>query len=151
MRDRVQDGLGPRAVQPMSRPAPRISRVTLEASRQANMRRATRHLHFLRGLPCLACGRAPPNCAAHVRKGTDGAMAAKPSDKFGVPLCQGCHMRQHEVGELTFWAEVGVDLVDQATRLWTVSGDEKAALRILFRAQQRILTHALKRKAQGWG
>jgi hypothetical protein len=150
MRDRMRDGLGPRDAQPMSRSAPRISRVTPEAPRQANVRRATGHVQFLRGLPCMACGRAPPNCAAHVRKGADGAMGTKPSDRFGVPLCHACHMRQHEIGELMFWAELGVDPVDQATRLWTVSGDEKAALRILFRAQQRILLQALRRKAAGW-
>jgi hypothetical protein len=135
----------------MSRAAPRIERIVAPPRRQPNQRRATAHLQFLRSLPCLVCGRAPPNSAAHVRKGTDGAIAAKPSDKFGVPLCYACHMRQHEEGELTFWSTLGIDPVDQAMRLWTVSGDEKAALRILFRAQQRILLTALKRKAAGWG
>jgi hypothetical protein len=66
-------------------------------------------------------------------------------------LCAACHARQHRRGELTFWSELGIDPVDRAMRLWTVSGDEDAAERILFRTRQRIALAALKRNAARWG
>ena len=135
----------------MSRAASRIARNTPSLRRGPDPRRSIEHLQFVRGLPCLACGRRPPSEAAHVRVGTDGGTAQKPSDKFAVPLCAGCHGRQHQEGELTFWSELGIDPVDRAMRLWTVSGDPKAAERIIFRARQRIALAALKRKAAEWG
>jgi len=135
----------------MSRAASRIARNTPSAARRPDLRRAVAHLQFVRGLPCLACGRRPPSEAAHVRNGTDGATTQKPSDKFAVPLCATCHARQHRQGELTFWSELGIDPVDRAMRLWTVSGDPQAAERIIFRARQRIALTALKRKAAQWG
>jgi hypothetical protein len=77
-------------------------------------------------------------------------MATKPNDRFAVPLCVQCHARQHQRGELTFWSTLGIDPVDRAMALWAVSGDEKAAQRILFRALQRIALVSLKRKAAKW-
>jgi hypothetical protein len=48
------------------------------------------------------------------------------------------HDAQHAHGELTFWSHYGIDPVDQALRLWTVSGDVEAGERIVFRARQAI-------------
>jgi hypothetical protein len=132
------------------RPSPRISRIIEAPMRRRDRPRAIVHLRFIQDLSCLTCGRRPPSQAAHVRTGTDGAMATKPSDRFTVPLCADCHARQHRCGELTFWSTLGIDPVDRAIALWAVSGDEKAAQRILFRARQRIALAALRRKANGW-
>jgi hypothetical protein len=55
-----------------------------------------------------------------------------------VPLCSSCHALQHQFGELTFWSTLRIDPVNVAFRLWTLSGDLKAAERIVFRARQRI-------------
>jgi hypothetical protein len=76
--------------------------------------------------PCVACGKAAPSEAAHVRTGTDGGVGVKPGDRYAVPLCTACHARQHRIGELSF------------LRLWTVSGDIKAGERTVFRARQQI-------------
>ena len=90
------------------------------------------HLAFIRQLPCCVCGRTPCD-AAHVRNGTDGAMARKPSDKWAVPLCRprtlqvgskelhdGCHGLQHRSGETSFWRNAG-DPLDLAAKLWSLS------------------------------
>ena len=86
------------------------------------------HLAFIRQLPCCVCGRTPCD-AAHVRTGTDGAMARKPSDRHVVPLCngdwfapapQGCHQTQHIFGEQSFWDD-HADPLDLAAKLWSLS------------------------------
>jgi len=95
-------------------------------------------LAFIRQLSCVACGKAAPSEAAHVRSETDGGAGLKPSDRYSVPLCNSCHSLQHEFGELTFWSVLRIDPLDVAFRLWTVSGDLKAGERIAFRARQKI-------------
>jgi hypothetical protein len=95
-------------------------------------------LAFVRLLPCVACGKAAPSDAAHVRTGTDGGTGIKPGDRYAVPLCAACHAEQHRVGELTFWSALRIDPINVAARLWVVSGDEKAGARTVFRARQWI-------------
>ena len=123
----------------MTRPAPRIARTVLVGRRKADPRRAATHLAFIRQLPCIGCGHGAPSEAAHVRNGTDGGVGLKPGDRYSLPLCGACHAKQHRVGELTFWSALRIDPVDQALRLWTVSGDLEAGQRIVFRCRQSIL------------
>jgi len=64
---------------------------------------------------CAMCGSVTNVVAAHVRKGSGAGMGQKPDDFRTVPLCDGpfanvhgeigCHTRQHNVGEDTFWQE----------------------------------------------
>jgi hypothetical protein len=75
-----------------------------------------------------------------VRCGTDGGTGYKPSDRYSVPLCTACHAEQHR-GELSFWAALGIDPLNVALRLWTVSGDLSAGERVVFRARQGIDLH----------
>jgi hypothetical protein len=72
-----------------------------------------------------------------VRCGTDGGIGYKPSDRYAVPLCAEHHAEQHR-GELSFWAALGIDPLNVALRLWTVSGDLAAGERVVFRARQGI-------------
>jgi hypothetical protein len=102
------------------------------------LRRRAQHLAFVRQLPCVACGKAAPSGAAHVRTGTDGGVGVKPGDRYAVPLCAACHAKQHRIGELTFWSALCVDPVNVALRLWSVSADISAGERTVFRARQRI-------------
>ncbi len=70
------------------------------------------HLTHVRKHACVACDASAPIEAAHVRLGSDGGLGRKPSDWFAVPLCggpQGCHQRQHAMGEGSFWRMVGKD------------------------------------------
>jgi hypothetical protein len=123
-------------------PVPRIPRTVSQGKRKSNPRKQAGHLAFIRALPCAACGTAAPSEAAHVRTGTDGGIGIKPSDRHTLPLCPADHQRQHKIGETSFWSELGIDPLDVSYRLWTISGDTKAGIRIIFRAGQHI---ALKR------
>jgi hypothetical protein len=96
------------------------------------------HLSFVRQLSCVACGKAAPSDAAHVRTGTDGGVGNKPGDRYAVPLCTACHAKQHWIGELAFWSALRIDPVNVALRLWTVSADMEAGERTVFRARQQI-------------
>lgn len=110
----------------------RIIKNIAKPKRRPNPKRAAQHLAFVRSLGiCLCCGERGRVEAAHVRKGTDGGTGTKPSDRFAVPLLPHCHSRQHRVGEVTFWGELGVDPLNVALRLWTVSGDTDAGIRVI--------------------
>jgi hypothetical protein len=61
----------------------------------------------------------------------------KPTDRYAVPLCTTCHAKQHRMGELSFWSQLRVDLLN-VLRLWTISADIKAGESIVFRARQHI-------------
>jgi len=101
-------------------------------------RRHGQHLAFVKLLSCVACGKAAPSEAAHVRLGTDGGVGIKPSDRYSVSLCTSCHELQHRFGELKFWSVLRIDPLSVALRLWTVSGDLEAGERTVFRARQHI-------------
>jgi hypothetical protein len=62
-----------------------------------------RHRNHVRSHACVMCDAEAPIEVAHVRIGTDGGMSRKPSDYHAVALCKPCHVRQHTVGERTFW------------------------------------------------
>jgi hypothetical protein len=119
-------------------PAPRVPRTLSSGKPKPDLRRRVRHLAFVRRLPCVACGKAAPSEAAHVRTGTDSGVGIKPGDRYAVPLCSACHARQHWVGELTFWSTLRIDPINVALRLWTVSSDITAGERTVFRARQQI-------------
>ena len=125
---------------PRPMPAPRIPRTVARGKPKPkpNPRRQGQHLAFIRQLPCVACGKAAPSDAAHVRTGTDSGTGMKPSDRFAVPLCTACHAKQHRIGELSFWSALRIDPLNVALRLWTVSADLKAGERPVFRARQQI-------------
>jgi hypothetical protein len=119
-------------------PAPRIPRSLTPRKSKPDLRRRVQHLAFVRQLPCVACGKAAPSEAAHVRTGTDGGVGVKPGDRYAVPLCDACHAKQHRIGELTFWSSLRIDPLNVASRLWTVSADVKGGERTVFRARQQI-------------
>ena len=119
-------------------PPPRIPRTAARCKPKPKLRKRSQHLTFVRQLPCVACGKAAPSEAAHVRTGTDGGTGMKPGDRYSVPLCTACHAKQHRTGELTFWSALRVDPLNVAARLWTISGDIKAGERTVFRARQQI-------------
>lgn len=131
----------------MSRTAPRIPRNVgnpRPASKREGMR--SKHLAFVRQLPCIACGAPGPCDAAHVRMsvaehGKFNAMSRKPDDKFALPVCARCHRSdQHtKYGEPEFWARLGIDPVNAALRLFAVTGDLDAGLRTIERARQSIM------------
>jgi len=119
-------------------PVARIPRSVARPKLKPDSQRRVQHLAFVRQLPCVACGKAAPSEAAHVRTGTDGGVGVKPGDRYAVPLCTACHAKQHRIGELTFWSALRIDPLNVALRLWTISADLKAGERTVFRARQCI-------------
>lgn len=59
------------------------------------------------------CTSLPIECA-HVRRGTDGGIALKPSDRWVISLCACHHMEQHRLGERRFEAKYQIDLLELA-------------------------------------
>lgn len=74
-----------------------------------------RYLQWLRRQRC-ACGclQGPPCDAAHLRASSlkhDKPMtgiAAKPDDRWALPLLHAHHMEQHQHNELDWWRTLGV-------------------------------------------
>lgn len=69
--------------------------------------RSPAHRAFVRSFHCAMCGEENPIECAHVRMLGNGGMGFKPPDWDTVPLCggaNGCHQKQHNFGERTFWA-----------------------------------------------
>lgn len=98
-----------------------------------------RHLKFIRALPCLICGRAPPSEAAHIRLSDasydvfNPGTGRKSDDSQTLPLCGRHHREQHGLGERDFWKRRGIDPVPVALALHRISGDTDAALFVLIR------------------
>jgi hypothetical protein len=83
-------------------------------------------LQWLRGREC-ACHRTSIWCegkilAAHVDHGGDKGMGTKASDRFAIPLSDGCHRRQHAHGwrsfEITYLGGDAVKLAEAYWRAW---------------------------------
>lgn len=95
-----------------------------------------KHLALIRQLPCLCCGRGPSE-AAHVRMSDHlrgkpiTGIGCKPSDCWAIPMCHGCHMRQHTRGERVWWEAHGIDPIDIAIRLYAATGDLEAMVAII--------------------
>jgi len=64
--------------------APRIARMVTPRKLKPDLRRRVQHLAFVRQLPCVACGKAAPSEAAHVRTGTDGGVGVKPANRYAI-------------------------------------------------------------------
>jgi len=88
---------------------------------------ATKHLSWVRNLPCLVCGHWPPNQAHHILRDVDRGMGLKASDAYTLPLCMNCHSQLHLMGnERVFFERVGLDPLKWAARLVVLSGRDIA-------------------------
>ena len=65
-------------------------------------------------------------------------MRAKPSDKFALPICGGCHREDndalHRIGESLFFHILGVDPLLIAEKLYAQRGDLVAMRAVIFAA-----------------
>ena len=82
---------------------------------RAPSRSCPAHCAWVRRHHCCvpACKRLPIECA-HVRSGTDGGTALKPSDRWCISLCSSHHAEQHQVGEGRFERKHGICLTELA-------------------------------------
>lgn len=97
----------------------------------------SKHLNFIRSLPCAICGNPIQTEAAHIRFGDARAakpitdMGTKSGDEWTVPLCNEHHAEQHKFGERKWWNGVGRDPIFLAMALHRVSGDHEAGCKIV--------------------
>lgn len=73
------------------------------------------------------CQRLPIECA-HVRTGTGGGLALKPSDRWVISLCSYHHREQHQMGEHQFETRYGIDLIELADEFARQSPHRKRLL-----------------------
>ncbi len=89
------------------------------------------HLKFVASLPCVVCGRHGDTQAAHIRFGWARAgkrevgLQEKPDDRWAVPLCTSCHIKQHDTNEKVYWSKKHMSPIFIALALWGVTGDEE--------------------------
>lgn len=86
---------------------PRIKNKSRKADKG---RRSPAHRAWVRSHSCCVCGSETAIECAHVRNGTDGGVGIKPSDKWCISLCRDCHSLQHQIGEVGFEMESGIDM-----------------------------------------
>lgn len=100
-----------------------------------------KHLAAVRRCPCLSCDAEPAGEAAHLRLTIAGKVitgtGTKPGDRWALPLCHTCHMRQHAEGERPFWAALGLDPLAIATELYAASPDVGAMRAIAFKHREQ--------------
>ena len=92
------------------------SRLKRESSTARSERSCPAHRAWVRRHQCCVpgCIGRPIECA-HVRRGTDGGVALKPSDGWTISLCRSHHEEQHRIGEPAFEQRYGIDLVSLAS------------------------------------
>lgn len=87
------------------------------------------YLALIRQCPCVVCGISPSREAAHVRMTREGkpiaGIGSKPDDRWSLPICHDDHMEQHRIGEISFWADVGIDPIKLAASLYAASSLEQ--------------------------
>jgi len=101
-------------------PIPRIllpDRLPTQRGSMRVLRACPQHRAWVRRHQCsvLGCKRTPIECA-HVRSGTNGGIALKPSDRWCISLCTLHHAEQHRIGELAFATRHDLDLAALAAR-----------------------------------
>lgn len=96
-------------------PSVQLPRRLERAERRRDQRSCPAHRAWVRRHRCCVpgCLGTPIECA-HVRTGTDGGTALKPSDRWAISLCLEHHREQHSIGEQAFERRYDIDLYDLA-------------------------------------
>lgn len=88
-----------------------------KAPKRASRWRSPAHCNFVRSHACSVCGSTTAIEVAHVRIGSGAGIGQKPDDWRTVSLCggpDGCHAKQHQIGEQSFWRGRDVEALVQA-------------------------------------
>ena len=101
------------------------------------------HLAFIRRLPSLISGEEPCE-ACHIRFGDPRAKyrkpktakGRKPDDMWCGPMTAHEHRLQHAGNEQAFWSKIGIDPLEVALALWSISGDVEAGREIIAKARR---------------
>ena len=93
------------------------------------LHRNKEHLKFVRGQPCLVCGRQPSD-PHHLRFAAPRALGRKVSDEFTVPLCRVHHREAHRTTkEMSWWQALGIAPLEVARGLWQKTQSGRSAAR----------------------
>ncbi|MFN3247730.1 hypothetical protein [Roseibium album] len=99
------------------------------------------HLAFIRKLPSIISEESPCE-ACHVRyadpdhRKRKTPKGRKPDDCWVVPMTPEEHRCQHGGNEKNFWEHIGIDPLEIARRLYSVSGDIEAGRKIIMDAKR---------------
>ena len=87
------------------------NRLKQERKSTITERECPSHRAWVRRHHCCVpgCLNIPIECA-HIRRGTDGGVGLKPSDRWTVSLCTAHHAEQHRMGEDSFERRYALDL-----------------------------------------
>lgn len=86
---------------------------------------STRHLSWLRTLPCVVPDCPNPRIEAHhIRTAANSGVGLKPDDRYAVPCCIEHHREYHNRGKRTFERKYSLDLLAEAERYAASSGRE---------------------------
>lgn len=99
------------------------------------------HLDFIRSLSCCVCLAPPPtggsNDPMHLKAGSlfygkrDTGGGEKASDKWTLPGCRRHHDEQHNMDEMDFWRQHGIDPHLLALILWGCTGNVMVAEEVI--------------------
>ncbi len=78
------------------------------------------YLGFVRGKPCIICGKSCSRCEAHHLNDISlgGGMAEKVPDYYTIPLCGDCHHALHDTGTKELANLIAPVLHDQELRIF---------------------------------
>lgn len=99
------------------------------------------HLAFIRKLPSVISGEF--GCeACHIRYGDPvlrkkhTGKAQKPDDAWTLPLTPTEHRDQHDRNEQDWWSAHGIDPLMLSRKIYGVTGDTDAAIKIIMEARR---------------
>lgn len=107
----------------MSQAFPLLKTRSRPLIKRARRLECSEHLAYVAGLPCSVPGCAMVANVHHLRvKGTDAAAGRRSSDCYAVPVCRAHHQGvggiHHYGREWKWWADIGIDPLALAARLW---------------------------------
>jgi hypothetical protein len=119
-----------------------------------NQRQPRRHdpgyLRWLSKRPCCVCGTAPPSDACHIRFASlaygkrEVGMGEKPDDRWSLPMCRACHVKQHGMNEKDFWRERHILPLLLAQKFYSEYGGSGGVVR--HKVKPRVKGLGIKRK-----
>ena len=86
--------------------------------------RSTKHLNFIRSLPCCISEQTPSQ-ACHIRVLADGGVGMKPSDYLALNFTYQYHKMQTDLGEVSFYQKFNINPFTLAKELVIMSPCKK--------------------------
>jgi len=101
---------------------------------------SSKHLEFIRSLPCCKCMAQDGVQAHHLKQGTgERGAGMRSTDRWAVPLCgpgaQDCHGEVERIGaknEISWFLRFGIDPHELARGLWASTGKRNQMLAVLL-------------------